>query len=116
MSVRYRVMRALRYTTIALLMAASFEVLEHLIVLHLATWPSHIASIFACAAAVFLLSSMSFSREQRQPQQLSRSTQQLHDITGGAQDATAESEARYRSLFENMLEGFAYCEMLFDGG
>ncbi|MGA8064206.1 MAG: EAL domain-containing protein [Candidatus Sulfotelmatobacter sp.] len=25
-----------------------------------------------------------------------------------------ESEARYRSLFENMLEGFAYCEMLFD--
>ena len=26
----------------------------------------------------------------------------------------AESERRYRSLFENMLEGFAYCEMLFD--
>ena len=31
-----------------------------------------------------------------------------------AQDAMAESESRYRSLFENMLEGFAYCEMLFD--
>jgi diguanylate cyclase (GGDEF)-like protein/PAS domain S-box-containing protein len=31
-----------------------------------------------------------------------------------AQDAMAESERRYRSLFENMLEGFAYCEMLFD--
>ena len=25
-----------------------------------------------------------------------------------------ESEGRYRSLFENMLEGFAYCRMLFD--
>ena len=31
-----------------------------------------------------------------------------------AQDAIAESERRYRSLFENMLGGFAYCEMLFD--
>jgi diguanylate cyclase (GGDEF)-like protein/PAS domain S-box-containing protein len=31
-----------------------------------------------------------------------------------AQDAVAESERRYRSLFENMLEGFACCEMLFD--
>jgi diguanylate cyclase (GGDEF)-like protein/PAS domain S-box-containing protein len=31
-----------------------------------------------------------------------------------AQDALIESERRYRSLFENMLEGFAYCEMLFD--
>jgi diguanylate cyclase (GGDEF)-like protein/PAS domain S-box-containing protein len=31
-----------------------------------------------------------------------------------AQDAIAKSEGRYRSLFENMLEGFAYCEMLFD--
>ncbi len=30
------------------------------------------------------------------------------------QDALVESERRYRSLFENMLEGFAYCEMLFD--
>ena len=31
-----------------------------------------------------------------------------------AQDAVVESERRYRSLFENMLEGFAYCQMLFD--
>ena len=33
-----------------------------------------------------------------------------------AQDALVESERRYRSLFENMLEGFAYCEMHFDDG
>jgi len=25
-----------------------------------------------------------------------------------------ESEERYRSLFENMLDGFAYCKMLYD--
>ena len=39
-----------------------------------------------------------------------------HDITERrrTQDAMVESERRYRSLFENMLEGFAYCEMLFD--
>ncbi len=39
-----------------------------------------------------------------------------HDITERkrTQDALVESERRYRSLFENMLEGFAYCEMLFD--
>ncbi len=30
--------------------------------------------------------------------------------------ALSESEKRYRSLFENMLEGFAYCKMLYKGG
>ena len=27
-----------------------------------------------------------------------------------------ESEQRYRSLFDNMLDGFAYCKMLFEDG
>jgi PAS domain S-box-containing protein len=40
--------------------------------------------------------------------------------TGGeierAQKALAESEARYRSLFGNMLSGYAYCQMLFADG
>ncbi|MBI2318145.1 MAG: PAS domain-containing sensor histidine kinase [Betaproteobacteria bacterium] len=31
-----------------------------------------------------------------------------------AEEALAKSEARYRSLFENMLHGFAYCRMLFE--
>ena len=31
-----------------------------------------------------------------------------------SEDAIRESERRYRSLFENMLDGFAYCRMLFD--
>ncbi len=33
---------------------------------------------------------------------------------GAAEEALRESEARYRSLFENMQEGFAFCQMLFD--
>ncbi len=31
-----------------------------------------------------------------------------------AEEALRESEKRYRSLFENMLNGFAYCKMLFE--
>ncbi|HUP03340.1 MAG TPA: PAS domain S-box protein [Bryobacteraceae bacterium] len=33
-----------------------------------------------------------------------------------AVEALQESERRYRGLFENMLEGFAYCEMEFENG
>jgi len=32
-----------------------------------------------------------------------------------AEQARLESELRYRSLFDNMLNGFAYCQMLFEG-
>ncbi len=33
-----------------------------------------------------------------------------------AEEAVRKSEARYRSLFDNMLEGFSYCRMLFEDG
>jgi diguanylate cyclase (GGDEF)-like protein/PAS domain S-box-containing protein len=36
----------------------------------------------------------------------------ISDIT--VRKAGEESQNRYRSLFENMLEGFAHCEMIFD--
>ena len=33
-----------------------------------------------------------------------------------AEEALRESEQRYRSLFENMLNGFAYCQLLYKDG
>jgi PAS domain S-box-containing protein len=33
-----------------------------------------------------------------------------------AEESMRESEERYRSLFENMIEGFSYCKMLFENG
>ena len=33
-----------------------------------------------------------------------------------AEEELRRSKLRYSSLFENMLEGFAYCEMLYEGG
>ena len=116
MSTKYRLIRALRYATIALFFAASFETLKVLIFPNLSAWQSHVAAVLACAAMVFLLTLRGFARERSKPQQSFDSDQQFEDISkrGRTQDTTTESERRYRSLFENMLEGFAYCEMLFD--
>jgi len=79
----------------------------------LSAWQSHIAAILVCAAIVFLLALVGFLRERSTPQHFSE-PDLPHNISGQVQDAIAESERRYRALFENMLEGFAHCEMLFD--
>jgi len=40
----------------------------------------------------------------------------FHDVTEKrrAQEALEQSEEHYRSLFDNMLDGYAYCKMLFE--
>jgi len=52
-----------------------------------------------------MLSKLSYSNIK-----LARSIGERDVLTASLQ----ESEERYRSLFENMLDGFAYCKMLFD--
>jgi len=39
----------------------------------------------------------------------------LEELVQKRTEALQESEKRYHSLFENMLEGFAYCKMIYDG-
>lgn len=39
----------------------------------------------------------------------------LEELVQKRTEALQESEMRYHSLFENMLEGFAYCKMIYDG-
>ncbi len=39
---------------------------------------------------------------------------ELYELERGAQEALRASEVRYRSLFEHMLNGFAYCRMEYD--
>src|ERR1022692_1306193 len=116
MSKPYPLLRAFRCAAIALVAAAILEGLRQIAVPGLSSWQSHLVAILACAAIVFLLTSVRFPIERSMPRQFSQPEQQLHHISGRrrAQAAMAESERRYRSLFENMLEGFAYCEMLFD--
>ena len=116
MSKPYPLLRAFRCAAIALVAAAILEGFRQIAVPGLSSWQSHLVAILACAAIVFLLTSVRFPIERSMPRQFSQPDQQLHHISGRrrVQDAMAESERRYRSLFENMLEGFAYCEMLFD--
>jgi PAS domain S-box-containing protein len=56
-------------------------------------------------------------RPERHAADLQRANEPLQRELAARQQAEAaerESELRYRSLFENMLEGFAYCQMLYD--
>jgi PAS domain S-box-containing protein len=47
---------------------------------------------------------------------LQRRLVMVHDVTEGkkAAESLKESEVRYSSLFENMLEGYSYCKMIFE--
>jgi diguanylate cyclase (GGDEF)-like protein/PAS domain S-box-containing protein len=114
MSKQYPFLRIFRCVPIALVLVAALEGLRHISELGPSAGRSHIAAVLACAAIVFFLAAVGLPREQSNRQQFSETDLQSHDIRGRVLDAMAESERRYRSLFENMLEGFAYCKMLFD--
>jgi diguanylate cyclase (GGDEF)-like protein/PAS domain S-box-containing protein len=105
---KYLTIRALRSAAVALFLAVGFEVLKHLIFPNLSPRQSEIAAIFLGASIVLLLTSVESPAKGVSSSNVSGRER--------AQDAMVESERRYRSLFENMLEGFAYCEMLFDDG
>ena len=76
-----RLIRALRYATIALFMAAGVEAVEHFVFPSLSALQSHIAATLACAAIVAFLTLQAFSREGNKPQQFSETDLQLRDIS-----------------------------------
>jgi diguanylate cyclase (GGDEF)-like protein/PAS domain S-box-containing protein len=111
---QHRFLRAFRCAVVALVFAATLEGLRGIPVPGLLAWQWNVAATLACAAIVFLLVSVGFPDERNKPKPSVDLDQRVYDAKGREQDATAEGERRYRSLFENMLEGFAYCRMLFD--
>jgi len=117
MSKQLRSLQVSRCAAIAIFLIAMAEGFRQIALAGLSTWQWHLAAILAFATILFLLTSAELPRERNQAPQFSETDLRLQPISvpNGSQDAMAESEGRYRSLFENMLEGFAYCKMLFDG-
>ena len=71
MSTQYRLIRALRYTTIALFLAAGLEGLKQVVFPNLSAGQSHIAAILVCASVVFLLNLGLLRREKVQSEKVS---------------------------------------------
>ena len=71
MSTQYRLIRALRYATIALFLAAGLEGLKQVIFPNLSAGQSHIAAILVCASVVFLLNLGLLRREKVQSEKVS---------------------------------------------
>ena len=68
---QYPVIRTLRYSGTALLLAAGLDGLKQIVFPHLSAWQSHIATPLLCSVVVFLLIFGSFCREQFGPNLLS---------------------------------------------
>jgi diguanylate cyclase (GGDEF)-like protein/PAS domain S-box-containing protein len=114
MSRQFRVFQISRWAAIAILLVAALEGLRQIALAGLSTWQWHLVAILAFATFLFLLTSVGLPHERSS--QFSQTDQQSphFSVQNGSQGAIAEGEGRYRSLFENMLDGFAYCRMLFD--
>jgi PAS domain S-box-containing protein len=55
-------------------------------------------------------------QQELKASQLKSDVPQDSDTHWVSEKALHDSDERYQSLFENMLNGFAYCKMLFEGG
>jgi PAS domain S-box-containing protein len=66
--------------------------------------------LLLCASAIYFAARIAV--ERRRAEEDHRMNAELET----ANRLLRESEARYRYLFDNMLEGFAYCRMLFENG
>jgi diguanylate cyclase (GGDEF)-like protein/PAS domain S-box-containing protein len=80
---QYPVIRTLRYSGTALLLAAGLDGLGQIIFPHLSVWQSHIAAPLLCSVVVFLLIFGSYCREQFGPSRLSEKP----DLSEGADEA-----------------------------
>jgi diguanylate cyclase (GGDEF)-like protein/PAS domain S-box-containing protein len=80
---QYPVIRTLRYSGTALLLAAGLDGLRQIVFPHLSAWQSHIATPLLCSVVVFLLIFGSFCREQFGPNLLSDKP----DLSAGADEA-----------------------------
>jgi diguanylate cyclase (GGDEF)-like protein/PAS domain S-box-containing protein len=114
MSMQYRLIRALRYATIALFLAAGLEGLKQVVFPNLSAGQSHIAAILICASVVFLLNLGLLRREKVQSEKVSENIignlpeitcifddagnfRQWNSSCEGLRSYTA-SEEQYRSL------------------
>jgi PAS domain S-box-containing protein len=71
--------------------------------------PVHYVGLTSLLLIGVLISMLSESLHRAKKQSARNILARLH-----AGEILLESENRYRSLFENMLDGFAYCKMIFD--
>src|ERR1035438_5268110 len=71
MSAQNRFIRALRYTTIVLFLAAGLEGLKQIVFPNLSAGQSHIAAVLVCASVVFLLNLGLLRREKVQSKKVS---------------------------------------------